>query len=319
MAQQTRVEVVVPYFERFIARFPDVQALVAAPVDDVLALWSGLGYYRRARLLHEAAQAIVRDFGGELPANSAALRRLPGVGPYTAAAIASIAFDEPALALDGNVARVLARLFLVRADVTRPSTTKRLRRLGEVLLPHETPGRFNEALMELGALICTPASPACLRCPVRRWCRAFERGMVDSIPVRAKPAAPREVRLLAAAVIDHAGRLLLIQNPPRGLFGGLWLLPQIERGAGKTDKRRLSAFVRQAAGVTCRVGESLGVIEHTLSHRRLVVEVVRCDCAHSAGRQGRWVDLRGPLPHLALPAYTAKAMRLVAGLRRGAD
>src|SRR5262249_23338311 len=209
--QQTRVDVVVPYYLRFVARFPTLRRLAAAPLDDVLALWSGLGYYARARNLHRAAQAC----GGELPSSAAALRSLPGFGPYTAAAVASLAFNEQVPLVDGNVARVLARVFRLEGDARSQAW-----KIAEGLLPPRQAGRFNEALMELGALVCTPRAPDCPRCPLRASCAGKDE------PERYPPARPRAARPLlewkALALTRKDEAVLLSRRPPGALFGGLW-------------------------------------------------------------------------------------------------
>ncbi|RMF72215.1 MAG: A/G-specific adenine glycosylase, partial [Planctomycetota bacterium] len=221
MLQQTRVESVRPYYERFIARFPTVRSLAAAALDDVLALWSGLGYYARGRNLHRAAQVIVERHDGRLPRCHHGLLTLPGVGRYTAAAIASIAFDAPVAAVDGNVKRVLARLALVREPIDALPVGEGLQRIADELLARRAPGDFNQALMELGATICTPKNPNCRRCPLRNWCRAARRGLQSTIPLRRPKRAPRVVEA-ASAAIWRAKRLLLVQRRPHGLLGGLW-------------------------------------------------------------------------------------------------
>src|SRR6266404_3812291 len=184
MLQQTRVDTVLPYYARWLRAFPTIRALAQARADRVLKLWEGLGYYSRARNLHRAAQTVVREYGGKLPRTAEGLRQLPGIGRYTAGAIASIAFDERTPLVDGNVARVFARIFAIRANVKSPRTLDCLWNLAENLLPDTNAGEFNQALMELGALVCTPVNPRCAACPMRRVCLAKARGLVDRLPDR---------------------------------------------------------------------------------------------------------------------------------------
>lgn len=268
MAQQTQIATLVPYWERWMRRFPTVRALAEAPLDDVLGAWAGLGYYARARSLHAAARLVVDRHRGRLPADPEALRALPGVGPYTAGAVASIAFGRRAAAVDGNVARVYARLFGIEEDVRAAATQKRLWRLAEALVPEEAPGDFNQALFDLGATICTPRAPACLACPLAERCAARAAGRQEALPVvrRRLAAIEREVH---AALIVRAGRWLLCRRVPRGLFGGLWELPALD--------------ALQAAGVRVTVDRRRALARHAqkLSHRTLHHTVYR---ARLAGR-----------------------------------
>ena len=195
MLQQTRTESVTPYYERFLGRFPDVRSLADAAEEDVLRCWQGLGYYSRARNLHRAAKEIVLKHGGQLPASAEALRTLPGVGPYTAAAVASIAFGEPVPAMDGNLIRMFARYTDEDGDAAAPGTRGRLTRTARLLMPADRPGDYNQALMDLGATVCTPGTPDCGRCPVREGCLAHERGHAEARPVLPRKAPPKAVRL----------------------------------------------------------------------------------------------------------------------------
>ena len=316
MAQQTRLETVLPYFERFTARFPDVAALAAASEDDVLALWSGLGYYRRARHLRHAARILVKDFAGELPRDSAALQSLPGIGRYTAGAILSLAFRLPAPILDGNVSRVLARLFALETDIRSAKTRNALWRLAAELVPERSPHLFNEGLMELGALICTPTRPACGSCPLRRHCLALARKKTEILPKRGKDAPPREVGLLAAAIFDRHGRVLLLRNQSQGLFGGLWTLPQMTANRQcslRVDQKELNGLCRELLGRTPAKWECSGRVEHALSHRRLIATIYRGRLDRidrSLEQPHRWIDPASPPADLALAAYTRKLLRL---------
>jgi len=281
MLQQTRVDVVAPYYQRFLARFPTLRALAAAPLDDVLALWSGLGYYARARNLHRAAQACA----GELPASAAQLRALPGFGPYTAAAVASLAFNEDVALVDGNVARVLARVFKLRGDARARAWT-----IAAGLLPRGRAAQFNEALMELGATVCTPRSPDCPTCPLGQICR----GKDD--PTKYPTARPRPARTLlewrALALTRKDGAVLLARRPDGALFAGLWDLPA-DRPAGIRLHGRLT---------------SRGSVEQTLTHREVRVEIHagRASGTPSSG-DVRWVAPAG-LSALGLSSLARKSL-----------
>jgi len=266
MLQQTRVATVIPYWERWMAKFPTVSVLAAASLDDVLAAWSGLGYYSRARNLWAGARAVGQAWGGELPRSAAELRGVPGIGPYTAGAVASIAFDERAPLVDGNVARVLARVFAIEHDIKSTAGVKTLwQRAGTLMqaLPETTaPGDLNQGLMELGATLCSPTSPRCLVCPVAVHCEAARTGRQDELPVIARRKKQSELPLLARTLvwIEDAGELVLVRRRPEGLFGGLWELPSLELAAQL-------GFVVDPAPVAHH--------DQVLTHRRLQVTVVR--------------------------------------------
>jgi A/G-specific adenine glycosylase len=265
MLQQTRVAAVVPYYERWMARFPSAAALAEAPMDDVLSAWSGLGYYARARNLKRAAE-IVRASGGAMPDEVDALRALPGIGRYTAGAIASIAFGRRVPLVDGNVARVLARVFAIEDDVKSVTGQRQLWQLAEELVPAEAPGDFNQGLMELGATVCAPAAPRCAACPLRSMCRAAASGRQGELP-RVGARLAREAkpwRRTAAAWIERGGELLLGRRRPGGLFGGLWELPQAD------DRRALATALGAKLG-----GRAIGQLEQELSHLRLRIALYR--------------------------------------------
>lgn len=272
MLQQTRVETVIPYFERFLSRFPEVSALAAAELDDVLHLWSGLGYYRRARQLHATAREVTERYGGVFPAEAVALRALPGVGAYTAGAVSSIAYGKHEPLVDGNVARVFSRLELIEDSIKGPVATKRLWATAARLLPDDRPGRFNEALMELGATVCTPRDPRCDTCPLSPVCQARAAGRERELPVvEAKRSAP-VVEVVAAVLADpKTGALLFARRREGGLFGGLWEPPMVEALSLDEARPRFAAV-----GVTlgrARLRE-VGRVTHVLTHRRMEVVVV---------------------------------------------
>lgn len=272
MLQQTQVATVVPYYARFLAAFPTVHDLAAAPLDRVLKLWEGLGYYRRARHLHHAAQVIVAEHGGQLPRELSTLQKLPGVGRYTAGAIASIAFGAAVPTVDGNIKRVLTRLFCIDADVTASATPDELWRLAALLLARRAAGDFNQALMELGARVCTPTGPACETCPVARWCAARAAGMQAQLPRRAtKRAVPRITA--AAAIVEDCGRYLLVQRPAEGLLAGLWGWPQVELENGNDPPSALRAALLARWGVQAELEGVAAAVTHIFTHRHLTLAV----------------------------------------------
>jgi A/G-specific adenine glycosylase len=313
MLQQTRVDTVIPYYERFLARFPSVFALADAEPDEVAQLWSGLGYYSRARNLHAAARVIARDHGGELPRDVEVLRELPGIGRYTAGAVASIAFDRPAPIVDGNVARVLARLLDLRDDVSSPAVQKRLWEEAGSLADGPKPGELNQALMELGALICTPRAPKCLLCPLREECRAHAAGDPEALPVKKRAAAPKPIAGVAG-VITRGEKLLAVRRPPEGLLGGLWDLPGDELGADESPHAALERAVREKLGLALAGLAKLGALKHQFTHRTLALQVFRAEAkpGRIARREydaHRWVG-RAAFAQLGLSAVARKALAL---------
>jgi len=276
MLQQTQVATVVPYFQRFIRIWPTLADLAAADAQDVLSAWQGLGYYRRARNLHRCAQVIVADHGGVVPDSLDALRNLPGVGRYTAGAIRSIAFQKPAPILDGNVARVLARLTGLDTSTDQPAGRDQLWHQAERLV-HRTkhPGDLNQALMELGATVCLPRGPRCLLCPVRNQCVAHATGRTEELPVRDRRKPPRAV-VHDVLVLERAGRLAFEQRGPDGLWAGLWQMPTLERDDAQ---QRAAATVKQAAaarGIHLNRVDRMGDFEHLTTHRRIRFVLWRC-------------------------------------------
>jgi A/G-specific adenine glycosylase len=296
MLQQTRVDTVIPYYERFVARFPDAQALARANLDEVLEQWTGLGYYSRARNLHRAAQVLVREYDGQLPDDPEALRALPGVGRYTAGAVASIAFDRPEPVVDGNVARVLARLRDIREDVASAPVVRRLWEEAAALAAGPDPGDLNQALMELGATVCTPRRPRCSDCPVARRCAALRTGDPEALPVKTRKTPPRPIAAVAGRV-ERRGRLLAVQRPPEGLLGGLWELPGGELLAGEDPASAMVRSLRERTGLAVPGVDALGEVEHVFTHLRLTLHVFRCKPPSGRVRlagfdRHRWVSER---------------------------
>ena len=274
LLQRTRVATGERYYERFLARFPDVASLAAAPEEDVLRAWEGLGYYRRATALHRAAKEIVAHHGGSIPTTAEALEALPGIGPYTAGAVASIAFGERVPAVDGNATRVIARLFRVEDDVARRPGQEWIRRLATSLVSPSRPGPFNQALMELGATLCAPTSPKCERCPLADLCVARRAGVQESLPRGSSPPSPRTVPV-AFADIRRDGRVLLVRRPSGGLLGGLWSLPGGEVGL-RGGRQALEDLVREQTGLHVDVDHEEARVAHVFSHRRWAGGIYRC-------------------------------------------
>jgi len=313
LLQRTRIVSGTPYYERFVARFPSIQDLAAASLDDVLAVWEGLGFYRRARNLHAAARAIVERHGGQLPESFEELAALPGMGPYTAGAVASIAFGIPVPAVDGNVTRVIARLLRIPDDVTRAAAQRRIREIAASLVSPERPGAFNQSMMELGAIVCMPSSPSCARCPLERLCLAHLAGEEDRFPVsrraRASPLVPVVFGLVAAD-----GRILLVRRPSGQLLGGLWSLPGGER-ARKDERAALADAVRRQAGIEVDIGARWSRVSRTFSHRRWFGSIYRCTPRRmpEPSDSVRWV-LREEALRLPLVPFHREAIEALAGL-----
>jgi A/G-specific adenine glycosylase len=275
MLQQTRVETVIPYFERWLERFPSLQSLAEAPEQDVLRLWEGLGYYSRARNLHRAAQTVAAQFGGQVPSSRAELEKLPGVGKYTAGAIASIAFnlDEPAL--DGNIRRVLARIFNVSIPARSPAGEKRLWALAGEHLPPGKAGDYNQALMDLGSAICTPQNPTCLLCPLAEFCQARALGVQDLLPVLPQKAPTPHITV-SAAVIQRDGKVLIAHRPRGGLLGGMWEFPGGKREEGESLPDCLQREIKEELDAEVEVGRELGVFQHAYTHFRVTLHAFYC-------------------------------------------
>ncbi len=311
MLQQTRVETVVPYYERFLARFPDPASLAAADEDEVLSRWSGLGYYRRARLLHRGAREVVAQYGGEVPRDAEARRGLPGVGRYTAGAIGSIAFGLEEPVVDGNVARVLSRALGIDTPLGQAATERALWDAATDLVRGPRPGDLNQALMELGARVCTPKRPTCLVCPWREACVARADGRVEALPVPRKKAAPRPVSLVAVVATRGRGELALLRGEG-ALFGGLYGVPTAE-GQGREAARR----ALRESGVRARLEPAArGRLEHVLSHRRLDVEVWRASAAVASAPAA--LHARGALDEVGISRLTRKILCAAEG-SPGAD
>lgn len=276
MLQQTQVETVKPYYARFLEAYPTVQALAAAPLADVLKLWEGLGYYSRARNLHRAAQIVAQKMGGAFPTTAEALQTLPGIGRYTAGAIASIAFGERAPVLDGNVIRVFARLIDLEEDVTQSATQAKLWALAEAWLPDVRAGDYNQALMELGRTVCKPRNPLCGECPIQAHCLAFQRGTQSQRPVKKQRAKTPHYDVAAGIIWNDQGRVLIVQRPLEGLLGGLWEFPGGKQEAGETLPACLQRELREELRIEVAVGDLFTVVHHGFTHFKITLHAFTC-------------------------------------------
>ena len=291
MLQQTRVDTALPYFLRFTEAFPTPEALAAAPLDSVLKRWEGLGYYSRARNLHRAAAQIVEGHGGRFPETEAEVRALPGVGPYTAAAVLSLAFGVPLAVLDGNVIRVLGRVFAVEADARKPATRRALQAVADALLDRAHPGRFNESVMELGATVCTPKSPACAACPLAGVCAARASGEPEAFPVVSKRKPVPHKTVAVGLVTDARGRVLIQRRPEDAMLGGLWEFPGGKVEGGETPADACRREVREELGLDAAVGAEVARVDHAYSHFTVTLHAFRCTLP--AGASGEVVQEHG--------------------------
>lgn len=304
MLQQTRVETVLSYYDRFLAAFPTVEALAAADIDDVLKMWEGLGYYRRARNLHKGAQQVAAEHGGVIPADPAQLLKISGIGEYTAGAIASIAFNKPVPAVDGNVIRVVSRLYGVRENAGIPSVKREIARLAGELVPRDRPGDHNQAMMDLGATVCVPGTPDCAACPLREHCVAFAEGDPEELPVLPRKNPPKEIAWDVLLIIAN-GRVLM-RRRTETLLEGMWVFPMLE-GHGKPSAIQAAAKRRIGLAVTyeAAAGEARHVFTHQVWQMRL--HVLRTD-ASDAPDGWRFVSPE-EMDALAIPTAVAKAKK----------
>lgn len=331
MLQQTRVAQAIPYYKRFMAKFPDVYSLAKAPLDDLLKVWEGMGYYSRARNLHCAAKQVVEEYGGRLPETAEELLALPGIGKYTAGAIASIAFDLDEPVLDGNVTRVLCRIFAVKEDPKAQKTQNLLWSLARELIPEGKAGAFNQGLMELGAMVCLPRKPLCDECPVEEICRARIQKIQEELPLKKKKKKiPHKIEV--AGVIWKNGKILIARRKPEGLLGGLWEIPGGEppnktkekdmnkkQGKGRGnhgEERRLEEalpdIIRNTVGIEVRIKGLLAAVTHVYSHFRVTLNAFTCTWQKGRARAiendvVKWVDPAN-LERYAFPAVVNKVL-----------
>ena len=261
MLQQTQVATVIPYFERFMKDYPTVYDLAAADEQAVLKMWEGLGYYSRARNLHEAAKQVVADFDGKVPNNVKEISQLKGVGPYTRGAILSIAYDMPEPAVDGNVMRVMSRVLDIEDNISEAKTKKLFEAIMREVVSEEDPSSFNQGLMEIGALICSPKKPACLHCPLREYCKAFETGLVDQLPVKGKQKKQKVIDYYAVILKNEDGQVAIVQRPSKGLLANMWQFPMIPK-----ENVRVNDWLENDYHVPMQLSEELGHVKHVFSH-----------------------------------------------------
>ncbi|MDJ0765702.1 MAG: A/G-specific adenine glycosylase [Myxococcota bacterium] len=288
MLQQTQVATAIAYYKRFLARFPDVQSLAEAPLQEVLKHWEGLGYYARARNLHRAARVMLDSLGGIVPNSPEAFQRLPGVGPYICAAVQSIAFGHPLPVVDGNVKRVVARLFLLDQPANTSATHSSFLTAATELLQTDRPGTFNQAMMELGAIICTPQAPQCHVCPVATACQAQSEQMVQAYPKRM-PRRRIPTHHLVTGVVFKKDRVLITKRNPEGLLGGLWEFPGGQIEPEESPKMACCRQIRDTVGLDVHIRRHLTQVKHAYTHFKIVMDVYIC--AHASGR----VRLQGPV------------------------
>jgi A/G-specific adenine glycosylase len=271
MLQQTRVDTVIPYYENFMELFPTLDEFANADEEKILKAWEGLGYYSRVRNLQSACREVQEKYGGIVPNNPKDIANLKGIGPYTAGAVLSIAYGVPEPAVDGNVMRVLSRILSIKNDIAKPATRKIFEEAVRILISTENPSYFNQALMELGALICTPTSPSCLLCPVREYCTAFAAGIQKELPVKTKKVKQRDVSLVAGILTNDEGKILIHKRPEKGLLANLWEFPNFE--CTSELKQDLLHQLKSEYEVETQLLENLGHIEHVFTHLKWYIHV----------------------------------------------
>jgi A/G-specific adenine glycosylase len=318
MLQQTQVASVIGYFERFIVRFATIEALASASLDEVLKLWEGLGYYSRARNLHRTAKIVTTEHKGEFPNTVEGLLELPGIGRYTAGAIASLAFGVDAPVLDGNVIRVLSRIFNIEKDVTQAETRRKLWVLTEEILPAGQSGLWNEGLMELGRVICTPRSPDCGHCPVSEYCEAYRLGLQEQRPVKTPKAKTPHYDVTAGVIRRQDGKMLIAQRPVNKMLGGLWEFPGGKRHPGESLSECLCREIDEELAIEIAVGQQIATVRHAYTH--FSITLYAFECIHIGGEPQAigcagfaWVD-ENQLDDFAFPVTDRK---IIAALRSG--
>ena len=312
MLQQTTVPAVIPYFERWLKVFPDMRRLAQAPLRKVLREWQGLGYYQRARNLHEAARSIVREHDGRIPDDERELRNLPGFGPYTTAAVLSLAYGKPLAVIDANVRRVLMRVLGLHGTA-EARIDRNLRTFLDTVFPKDSPGEFNQALMELGALVCRSRNPQCLACPVRASCRAAREGTQEVIP-RPKKLALERIEVVVA-VIGKAGRFLIQQRPAGGLLAGLWEFPGGKVQPGESLTAALRRELREEMGVEIKDLRRLTTVRHSYTRFQVTLHAYACkikDSNFKTGPRRRWISLDS-IGKYPLPSGSVKIVDFLAG------
>lgn len=309
MLQQTRVDTVIPYFNHFMEKFPTVYDLANADEQDVLIAWEGLGYYSRARNLHHAVREVVSEYHGEVPDTPEALGKLKGIGPYTRGAILSIAFDQPEPAIDGNVMRVLSRVLKIDDDIRQNRVRKYFESIVREMISEDDPSSFNQAIMELGALVCTPKSPQCMLCPVNDYCRAFAEGLEEELPIKSKAKKQRRIPYVSLLIINDEGKVMIEQRPADGLLANMWQFPMVP--IAEIGLEHIKSYIHGEYGIHIHLKQHRGKIKHVFSH--IIWEIAVYDAETAAietedehVRFVRTQDLENypfPVPHQKMMNY----------------
>ena len=307
MLQQTRVETVLSYYDRFISRFPTVEALASAPEDEVLKLWEGLGYYRRARNLHKGAQQVAAEFSGVMPSDVKELLKISGIGEYTAGAIASIAYDQPVPAVDGNVIRVVSRVTGIRENVGIPSVKRRIAQEAAALVPKERPGDFNQAMMDLGATICVPGTPSCEKCPVAALCDAYREGDAENIPELPRKNPPKVINYDLCLIFN--GNRVLMRQRTETMLQGLWIYPMIEE---HHTLKQLPPLVKRKISLPVTDIQEAGEAKHIFTHQVWQMKIYTMQTTAEAPAGWRFVTLE-EMQQLTIPTAVRKAKEIVLG------
>ncbi len=311
MLQQTRVATVIPYYQRFLEIFPDVATLAKAKDGVLMKTWEGLGYYARARNLREAAKTIVKKYQGKLPTSRQELLLLKGFGAYTAASVASLAFGEDCAAVDGNVMRVLARVYAIESDIRKTAAKREFQRIADALVPQGRAGQFNEALMELGAIVCKPKNPLCAVCPIRCDCRAFAEGRMNELP-RKSPKAEIPHHQIAIGVVHKNGKVLIALRPSEGLLGNLWEFPGGKLKRQESLEECCQRETLEEAGLEVEVGKRFSLVEHSFTHFRITLHAFHCryvrgNASPKSSQKIRWVKIT-ELDEYAFPKANKKVI-----------
>ncbi|MCC5909008.1 MAG: A/G-specific adenine glycosylase [Clostridiaceae bacterium] len=310
MLQQTRVDTVIGYYNAFIEKFPRIEDLANADEDHVLKAWEGLGYYNRAKRLQQGARVIVEKYGGEMPKDYKKILDLPGIGPYTVGAITSIAFHQPIAAVDGNVMRVFSRVFHIKEDIMLDKTRKNMEKIGNLVISHKNPSYFNQGLMELGALICTPTSPKCVACPLYNLCEARRLNVQESLPLKTKKPKQKEI-IMEMALVCRSEDMLITKRPKEGLLGGLWALPSTKKDSGLIDGESIRLELLENYGI--RVSNMEYVLEkiHIFTHIKWKMKLYRFDLLKGKEidyPEIQWVNKK-QLENFALPTAFKKLIK----------
>jgi A/G-specific adenine glycosylase len=312
MLQQTRVDTVIPYFLNFMEKFPTVEALAQAQEEEVLKAWEGLGYYSRVRNLQRGAKVVMAQYGGQVPKDILEIKKIPGIGPYTAGAILSIAYGEAVPAVDGNVMRVFSRLFCIEDDISEGKTRTEMEKVGNMVVPEENPSFFNQGLMELGALICTPTSPKCIACPVYGQCCAARRGIQSELPIKKKKQAVKEVELEVALVWDD-NKMLIMKRPGEGLLASLWAFPSAVREENWESGRSIMEVLKEEYGIRVKDIAYTFDSQHVFTHLKWKMKVYDCKLVSKVALeypQVQWVAL-DEIGNYAIPTAFMKVLRKI--------